>query len=298
MNNPVFAEDEAGWREWRRSGIGGSDAPVIMGVSPWMTPLNLWRLKLGMTPESGINDAMRRGIAMEPLARERYEAHTGVVVQPACIVHPEHDWLHGSLDGLTFDRDLATEIKCPGRIIHEEAKAGRIPERYWPQLQHYLMISGAAVLHYWSFDGVEGVLITVEPDQSYQELLFEKEQAFWRCVLERKAPEPPVYEGRVDYHAAEALALASDYARLAEESERIQRELDGLKAKLTTVCSGAVNRIGPLTIVRCRGKATLDQHALARDGINLDSYRKRGGDFWKIEVQDIDRRRSSEPDAT
>jgi putative phage-type endonuclease len=295
MGKAVFANDESRWREWRRTGIGGSDAPIVMGVSPWMTPLDLWRIKLGMAPESGINDAMRRGIAMEQLAREKYEAHTGLVVQPACIVHPEHEWMRGSLDGLSFDRDLVTEIKCPGRVVHEEAKAGRIPERYWPQLQHYLMISGASVLHYWSFDGVEGVLIPVEPDQSYQELLFEKEQAFWRSVLERKAPEAPVYAGRIEYQDAATLALARHYARLAEESQQVQRELDKIKAKLTTICGGAVNRMGPLTIVRCRGKATLDQHALARDGIDLDHYRKRGGDFWKVEVQETDRDPSPEP---
>lgn len=286
MSDIAFAEDDAGWKEWRRSGIGGSDAPIIMGVSPWMTPLELWRVKLGIAPDVTTNDAMRRGIAMEPIAREMYEAHTGLVVQPACVVHPEHDWLHGSLDGLSFDRDIATEIKCPGRSIHDEAKAGRIPDRYWPQIQHYLMISGASVLHYWSFDGVAGVLLTVGPDKSYHEMLFEKEQAFWRCVLERKAPELPVYQGRIEHHDPETLALASDYVQLTAETDRLQRELERIKAKLTGVCTGAVNRMGPLTVLRCRGKATLDQSALARDGVDLDSYRKRGDGFWKIEVRE------------
>lgn len=285
MGRIAFAQSGAEWLEWRRSGIGGSDAPIIMGVSPWMTPLELWRIKLGMGPDVQLNDAMRRGLEMEPVARAFYEAHTGNVVQPAFLVHPKHEWLHGSLDGLSFDGDLATEIKCPGRSIHEEAREGHVPGRYWPQLQHYLMISGALVLDYWSFDGAEGVLIPVEPDKLYQEELFEKEQAFWRCVIDRKPPEPAVYQGRVNYSDTETLTLAADYVRLAGEADRAQRELERVRRKLTSVCLGAVNNVGPLTIMRCRGRSSIDQAALERDGVRLDCYRKHGDDYWKIELK-------------
>lgn len=280
-----FAQSGSEWLRWRRSGIGGSDAPVIMGVSPWMTPVELWRAKLGMEPEVELNDAMRRGLEMEPVARAFYEAHTGMVVQPAFLIHPEHEWLHGSLDGLSFDGDLAIEIKCPGRSVHEEAREGHVPGRYWPQIQHYLMLSGASVLHYWSFDGAEGALIPVEPDKAYHEELFEKERAFWRCVIERKPPEPVVYQGRVDYNDAETLALAADYLRLAGEADRVQRELEQVRTKLTSVCAGAINGVGPLTILRCRGRTTIDQAALERDGIDPGHYRKHGADYWKIEFK-------------
>jgi putative phage-type endonuclease len=256
-----------------------------MGVSPWMTPLELWRVKLGMAPDVELNDAMRRGLEMEPVARAFYEAYTGNVVQPAFLVHPKHEWLHGSLDGLSFDGDLATEIKCPGRSVHEEAKEGHVPARYWPQIQHYLMISGASVLDYWSFDGVEGVLIPVEPDKNYQEELFERELAFWRRIIEREPPEPAAYQGRFDYHDGERLALAEDYVRLSAEAARVERELERVRRRLTSACEGAVNDVGPLTITRCRGRTTIDQAALECDGIDLDRYRKQGEDYWKIEMR-------------
>ena len=34
------------WLEFRRSRIGASDAPIIMGVSPWKTHYKLWVEKI------------------------------------------------------------------------------------------------------------------------------------------------------------------------------------------------------------------------------------------------------------
>lgn len=289
MTRIMFTPDSAEWLRWRRYGIGGSDAPIIMGVSPWTTPLELWLTKMGLVPEVEQNDAMRRGAAMEPIARAVYEAQTGQVVQPAYLIHPEHEWLRASLDGLSFDGDVATEIKCPGKSVHEEAKEGRVPDRYWPQIQHYLMVSGAEVLHYWSFDGVDGVLVPVEPDRHYHDDLFDKERAFWWYVVNGTPPEQPAYEGRVEYKDADILALAANYARLMADADRVKRELERAKARLTSICVGAVNKIGPLTISRCRGRTVLDQKALEAGGIDLAPYRKRGDDYWKIELSEENR---------
>lgn len=59
------------------------------------------------------NAAMRRGIELEPEARLAYESETGYLVdQEAFIVHPDHDFIGVSPDGL-IDDDGMVEIKCP-----------------------------------------------------------------------------------------------------------------------------------------------------------------------------------------
>lgn len=35
------------WEKFRLQKIGASDAPIIMGVSPWKTPFQLWLEKQG-----------------------------------------------------------------------------------------------------------------------------------------------------------------------------------------------------------------------------------------------------------
>ena len=47
------------WREFRKRKIGASDAPSVMGVG-FLTPLQLWRIKVGLEPEKVPNSAGRR----------------------------------------------------------------------------------------------------------------------------------------------------------------------------------------------------------------------------------------------
>jgi putative phage-type endonuclease len=274
------------WHAWRLLGIGGSDAPVIMGVSPWMDLMTLWKIKVGEFVDDRQTDAMRRGIEMEPVARAAYETHTGNIVEPALAIHPGFDWMRASLDGLSFDGDVVIEIKCPGRSSHNEAKEGRVPDVYWPQVQHCLLVTGAARLDYWSFDGAEGVLVPVEPDAAYQLLLIEKERAFWELVKSKTPPTQQTYEGKWTCEDPTLEALADQYILLTDVIERQTRDLDKIKAKLYAACRAAVNTVGPLTVSRTKGRLTLDQKALEASGVDLSTYRKRGADYWLVKRSD------------
>jgi predicted phage-related endonuclease len=44
-------QNSTDWRDWRRGGLGSSDAPVVMGNSPWMMPRKLWEIKTHRTEE-------------------------------------------------------------------------------------------------------------------------------------------------------------------------------------------------------------------------------------------------------
>ncbi len=61
------------WHEWRRGGIGSSDAAAIMGVSPWRTPKEVWEEKVYGTSVIIDNSAMARGRELEPIARTWFE---------------------------------------------------------------------------------------------------------------------------------------------------------------------------------------------------------------------------------
>lgn len=101
------------WRSWRASGLGSSDAPVVMGDSPWLSPRELWEIKTGRRAEENENLAMRRGRELEDAARQAYEAYTGEQMEPHCFTHDEHRWMRASLDGVSFDGATILEIRCP-----------------------------------------------------------------------------------------------------------------------------------------------------------------------------------------
>ena len=56
--------------------------------------------------------------------------------------------MRASLDGISMDQEIL-EIKCPYKpnrldSDHQKTKEGKIPEKYWPQLQHQLEVFGAS----------------------------------------------------------------------------------------------------------------------------------------------------------
>ncbi len=185
------------WLAWRATGLGSSDAPVIMGVSPWKTPHQLWEEKAGIVKrEQTANWATDRGNRLEPIARARYELESDVEMPPATCKHYQYEFLLASMDGWNPKLKKGLEIKCPGRPDHEKAMAGNVPEKYYPQLQHQIMVTGAESIDYYSYyvpkgvrdDQGESVTITVKPDLDYIRDLFKKELDFWECIQNKESP--------------------------------------------------------------------------------------------------------------
>lgn len=182
------------WLVWRERGLGASDAPVIMGASPWTTPFKLWAYKTGLLkrpiPNSFQAAAMQRGHDLEPGARKRYEGVTGLRVPSTSFEHKEYPYLRASLDGFDPDTKKNVEIKCPGKADHALAMKGIVPAKYVPQVQMQMLVSGAKSTDYFSWDGKDShALITVMPDVEYQKYLLDKLVAFWQCVLMNTPPE-------------------------------------------------------------------------------------------------------------
>ena len=179
-----FEQNTHEWLSWRREGIGASDAPVIMGHSPWQKESELLLLKTGRKTEASANFAMQRGKRLEPLARLSYVNHTGIDVAPMCVQSLTHDWMRASLDGLSPDGGHVVEIKCPGEKDHQLSGSGSIPDKYYAQLQHILAVTGLAEISYWSFRLDHTVLLKIKRDDNFISSLIEKESAFWARVCQ------------------------------------------------------------------------------------------------------------------
>ncbi len=175
------------WLAWRNEGIGASDAPAIMGENPWKSAAQILQDKISMASSGESNDAMRRGTALEPIARKAYVAQRGIEVVPICIQHKDYPWLRASLDGLSVDCKTVLEIKCGARTF-EAAVDGIVPKHYYGQLQHILMATGLPAIDFWVFSDYDGgVLLTVNRDNDYIARLFDAEQKFWNKVKRQRA---------------------------------------------------------------------------------------------------------------
>ena len=150
------------WLDYRLKMRNASETAAMLGVSPWMSPYQLWLLKTGRTATK-TTAAMQHGTDMEPAARAAYEAQTGNVMQPLVLQDGAYS---ASLDGMDLDGGLIVEIKCPYKgqssVLWNEAMVGEVPAHYELQVQHQLMVSGAALAHLWVFDGTQGLLLPIE----------------------------------------------------------------------------------------------------------------------------------------
>jgi putative phage-type endonuclease len=182
-------QGSAAWLAWRSGGIGASDAAIVLGLSPFKTAERLFQEMVGDVLPELSSYAMRRGQRLEPVAREEYERRHGFPMEPCCGEHEEMGWLRASLDGLSVLGDLVLEIKWPNFKAHEEALGGRVPEYYWPQVQHQLLVTGAEKLHYLScsqhsqFEREDRfAIVEVWPDPEFIAYLVDEVGQFWTRV--------------------------------------------------------------------------------------------------------------------
>lgn len=178
-----WADETDEWHEWRSHGLGGSDAPALMEVSPWTSVFELWADKCGLMPKFKGNEWTERGKRLEPIAREIYEKQAGAKFPEDRLIHPEFSFVRANFDGVNHDLKKVLEIKCPGPKDLQTAANGRVPRKYMPQIQWLLLVSGYSECDYVTFDGDADIYIkTVKAKPEYQEQLLEKAKWLWKYV--------------------------------------------------------------------------------------------------------------------
>ena len=71
----------------RRAGLGASDAPAALGLSPWKTPLELFLEKTGRAAPVEEKLSMRIGRALEPVVLRAFVDETGLAVTRQQVIH-------------------------------------------------------------------------------------------------------------------------------------------------------------------------------------------------------------------
>ena len=185
------------WLDWRKKGIGGSDASVVCGINRYRSPIELWMDKTNQIPYQEAGEAAYWGTQLEALVRAEFTKRTGIEVNPAnqLLQSEEHPFMLANLDGECMH---PTYGKCVFEAKTASAyKAGEwddaIPDEYMLQVQHYMAVTGymgtyIAVLiggntFRWKF---------IERDEALISMLIQLESAFWKQVQELV---PPAMDG-------------------------------------------------------------------------------------------------------
>ena len=183
----------ADWLEYRKQGIGGSDASVVCGINRYKSPVELWMDKTGQIPPQEAGEAAYWGTQLEPFVRAEFTKRTGIEVSQFknLLQSEEHPFMLANLDGICEVPDYGTcifEAKTASAY-----KAGEwedtIPDEYMCQIQHYMAVTGYAGAYIavliggntfrWKF---------VERDEELISMLIELETDFWNHVQDCTPP--------------------------------------------------------------------------------------------------------------
>ena len=280
--DPVQGTPE--WHAHRAQYRNASETAAVMDVSPWQTPYQLWELRTGRkTPE--VNAAMARGSALEPQARVAYEQLTGHVMQPLVLVEGSYS---ASLDGLTFDGQLIVEIKCPvkGRdsSLWQAVAGGNVPEHYGWQIEHQLMVSGAALAHLYVFDGNEGILFDVTPQPDRWREIHTAWEAFMHCIESDTPPELTERDKVIRKDGAWQTA-AETYLKLKMEADRLAEQLNNAKEKLVGLASHPSEAGFGVSVTRFWKQGNVDYKKVPElKGVDLNTYRGAGREETRVTI--------------
>ncbi len=256
-----LVQDSPEWHIFRSTHIGASEAAAVLGVCKYKTPYQLFLEKTNRTNGFSGNAYTEAGKLMEPKARAQYEIeHDFVTMNPVVVEHDTHKMISASLDGLSEDQKIILEIKYLSEASHNEAREGRVPAHYWPQVQHQLMcVPTAEELHYYSYRDGKGIKVVVKPDLKYQETLLQAELAFWELI--KTDTHPPLTDKDAKLVYDDAIKLICKKL-LSIKDTKDKEEIEKLKAQIIELGKHQKVRCGNVLVSKTTTKTGKDSYRL------------------------------------
>lgn len=144
--------DRQAWLD-ARTYIGGSDAACVIGQNPWKSNVELWLEKTGQCTPDDISDKpqVAYGTKAEAPLRKIFKLdYPDLKVEYKANnlwKNTDYPWAHASLDGWLTDQDGRRgilEIKTTNVMSSRQKEQwhDKIPDNYYCQILHYLMVTG------------------------------------------------------------------------------------------------------------------------------------------------------------
>lgn len=260
------------WLEFRKKGIGGSDASVVCGINRYKTPIELWMEKVNNFPPQETGESAYWGTTLEPIVREEFTKRTGIKVGVVkqLLQSEEHPFMLANLDGVCHDEKL-------GKCIFEAKTASAfkigewensIPDEYMLQIQHYMAVTEFKAAYIAVLIGGNTFRWRlIERDEELISMLIELEARFWKCV-ENSTPPP------VDGSDACAKYLADKYS---ESVAKFAIELPFEAEKLLKDYNDACQKLSAVTeekqLAENKLKQLLGEHEVGTFGENIVSWK-------------------------
>lgn len=270
--------------EDRKHNIGGSDVAAIMGLSPWKTPVEIWKEKTTGVSTFKETEASRMGHVLEPVVADLFaQRHPEFKVfeqEEETVFHPKHKCMIAHADRL---------LSCnPGLGGILEIKTSRygweaLPAYYELQVRHYMAVMNLDYAYVAAlFGGSEYWECRVERDSTMERVIIKHCLAFYEslslptCPYDAENMEDlailfPVNETETTYIAdAEFMNILSRYRDVTADLKMIednQKKLKVLIGNKIAGCRKAVDGAGRslVSFPEVKGRDGFDHKRLLED---------------------------------
>lgn len=213
------------WYAARRERVSASEIAAILGLSPYVSPFDLWWDKRSGEDSQAETKGMRRGRRHEPMIIEDFEEeHPEFRVLPAgLIVNHDRPWQVCTPDGLVYEGDAepvaVIECKTDGdRSAWGEEGSDAIPVQYRCQVLWQLDTLGLNIAYVPVWFGVEYKEYVVEYHEGDVKLMREAAERFLEDVRENRQPD-------IDSHTATRRRLKHLHPHLEDRTEEVPATL-------------------------------------------------------------------------
>lgn len=218
-------ESREAWLAARKSGLGASDTPPVLGFSRFKSAYSVATDKLTKAFDTEQDEMQEWGHRHEPsIARKFTEATHHKLSDPGeytILRSKERPWLFCTPDRLLVDEDAELSIKT-AYFSSGDAWLSGVPLSYQIQMQHTLYVTGYpkgyfAVL----IDGYKFRWHSQARNEKWITAMLPKLDAFWEAIKAGKMPD-------VDGSMATAEALARRYPTPGHGIVEVPQEFSSL----------------------------------------------------------------------
>lgn len=239
------------WIKWRAEGIGASESPIIMGDSPYKTIHELYEQKINPTDPkySGPPDYIQqKGHDFEAAMRPKLEAEKFMSFPPVTMELESNKRIRCSLDGYNEEEKINWECKLVGKDIYHEFKEFEvIPEKYYAQLMHQCLVSGATKFILTCGTDVNNYChheydLTLEDTEYIKNRLVPNILRFIKCV-DNKVPPELSPNDTVQSKDPELKKMITQYKRAYKSFKKYEAQVDSLKEEIFKKAGEIHNRV-------------------------------------------------------
>jgi hypothetical protein len=238
------------------------------------------------------NIATEYGSLNEPIAQLDYTNKTGNLVNECgFFVHPEHDWLGASPDGI-FENNMGEqcilEIKCPFGLRNEllpQFKPLAEQPHYYAQVQIEMACTGIKQAHFYQWNKYGDSLEIVTFNQEWFDDAIIKLLAFYNCFLSEIDNPEHLNDIVKTIESKQATTLLSEYDQLGETIDNATQRQKEIIVELAKIANNKNAVINGRKFSQITRQGAISYAKAIKDllpNADLTKYQGKPTSYWKL----------------